>query len=122
MARLFLYVEGQTEETFVNEVLAPHLYSFGYTMVVPRPTGGIRPWPSAKKDILRYLKQDAGCIVSTMVDFYGLPQSGSGSWPGRKNASSPLYPQKALTVEKELLADICLSMGEALIPEDSFLT
>ena len=116
VTRLILHVEGQTEESFVNEVLAPHLYSFGYTLVVPRPTGGIKPWPSAKRDILRYLKQDAGCVVSTMVDFYGLPQSGPGPWPGRKNANSALYPEKARTVEKELLADVCLDMGENFNP------
>ena len=116
MTRLFLHVEGQTEESFVNEVLAPHLYSYGYTMVVPRPTGGIKPWPSAKRDILRYLKQDAGCIVSTMVDFYGLPQSGSGSWPGRKNANNAQYPEKARTVEEDLLSDVCLDMGKNFNP------
>ena len=114
MTRLLLHVEGQTEESFVIEVLAPHLYSFGYTMVVPRPTGGIKPWPSAKRDILRYLKQDAGCIVSTMVDFYGLPQS--GPWPGRKNANNALYPEKAQTVEKALLAEVCLDMGTKFNP------
>jgi predicted ATP-dependent endonuclease of OLD family len=26
VARLFILVEGETEETFVNELLAPHLY------------------------------------------------------------------------------------------------
>ena len=116
MTRLLLYVEGQTEESFVNEVLAPHLYSYGFTMVVPRPTGGIKPWPSAKRDILRYLKQDAGCIVSTMVDFYGLPQSGSRQWPGRKNANTARFSKKARTVEKELLADVCLYMGNSFNP------
>lgn len=116
MTRLLLHVEGQTEESFVNEVLAPHLFSFGYTTVVPRPTGGIKPWPSAKRDILRYLKQDAGCIVSTMVDFYGLPQSGPGPWPGRMNANGVLVPEKVRTVEKELLADVCLEMGKNFNP------
>ena len=28
MARLFILVEGETEETFVNELLAPHLYQY----------------------------------------------------------------------------------------------
>ena len=33
MTRLLVHVEGQTEETFVNEVLAPHLYGFGLPSV-----------------------------------------------------------------------------------------
>ena len=116
MTRLLLYVEGQTEESFVNEVLAPHLYSYGYTMVIPRPTGGIKRWPRAKKDILRYLKQDAGCIVSTMVDYYGLPQSGAGQWPGRKNANSAKFLVKARTVEDALLEDVSQDMGKSFNP------
>ncbi len=116
MTRLILHVEGQTEESFVNEVLAHHLYSYGYTQVVPRQTGGIKPWPRAKGDILRYLKQDNGCIVSTMVDFYGLPQSGSGPWPGRKEANNAQFSERARTVEKELLADVCLDMGHSFNP------
>lgn len=29
MSRLLVHVEGQTEETFVNAALAPHLYQVG---------------------------------------------------------------------------------------------
>ena len=31
MTRLLIHVEGQTEETFVNEVLGPHLSEFTAT-------------------------------------------------------------------------------------------
>ena len=30
MARLLVHVEGETEETFVNEVLGPYLYGRGF--------------------------------------------------------------------------------------------
>ena len=30
MARLLVHVEGETEETFVNEILKPHLWRFGF--------------------------------------------------------------------------------------------
>jgi hypothetical protein len=33
MARLLIHVEGQTEESFVNEVLRGHLVSKGYDAV-----------------------------------------------------------------------------------------
>jgi hypothetical protein len=33
MSRLLIHVEGQTEEAFVNDVLAPHLYGRGYEKV-----------------------------------------------------------------------------------------
>src|SRR5882724_4110394 len=95
MARLLIHVEGETEESFVNEVLADHLYGCGYESVSARLVGnarlrerrgGIRAWLSARKDIISHLKEDRGCFATTMVDYYGLPQTGEKAWPGRAEA------------------------------------
>ncbi len=120
MARLLIHVEGQTEETFVNEILGPHLYSFGYTDIGARllgnarqryQRGGIRPWNVVRSDILKHLKEDTGCLATTMVDYYGLPKTGTKGWPGRQNADSLPYSQKAAAVEKALLEDIEEEIG-----------
>lgn len=42
MQKLLIHVEGQTEETFVNEVLAPHLYNLGFISVGARLLGNSR--------------------------------------------------------------------------------
>jgi hypothetical protein len=42
MARLRVLAEGQTEETFVNDVLAPHLYGKGYLSVTAKLMGNSR--------------------------------------------------------------------------------
>ncbi len=39
MSRLLVHVEGQTEETFVNELLCPQLTRFGWSMVSARLLG-----------------------------------------------------------------------------------
>ena len=117
MTRLLLHVEGETEESFVTNILSWHLYPWGYTIVSARPSGGIKPWPTARKELLRYLKQDTGCVVSTMVDYYGLPTRDSGAWPGRIAADSSPFPQKARTVEDALLTDICQHMGSRFNPD-----
>ena len=126
MARLLIHVEGQTEETFVNEVLGPHLYGQGYTKIGARlmgnarqrdHRGGIRAWSTARGDIIRHLKEDAGCLVTTMVDYYGLPQSGGRAWPGREAAGLLPFAQKASTVESRLSVDICREMGEGFNPD-----
>src|SRR5438067_2197458 len=92
MDRVLIHVEGETEETFVNEVLRPHLWQCGFRDVSARLLGkarqrayrgGICGWNSARNDILDHLKQDAGCLATTMVDYYGLPQTGQKAWPGR---------------------------------------
>jgi hypothetical protein len=120
MARLLVHVEGETEETFVNEVLAPHLYAAGWETVAARIVGnarlrerrgGIKPWSAVRTDIIRHLKEDPSCFATTMVDFYALPQSPGKEWPGRAEATSLPGSEKAPFVETRLQADINLAMG-----------
>ncbi|MGC8490271.1 MAG: DUF4276 family protein [Syntrophobacteraceae bacterium] len=119
-ARLMIHVEGQTEETFVNEILRPHLYIFGYTRIGARllgnarqrrRRGGIRSWNAVRHDILTHLKEDTGCLATTMVDYYGLPAVGPKAWPGRETAGGLLSAEKASAVEKALCEDIEREMG-----------
>ena len=79
--------------------------------------GGIRSWTSVRGDIIRHLKEDAGCMVTTMVDYYGLPQTGGRAWPGRETAGSLPFAQKALTVERALSEDICRELGQGFDSE-----
>jgi Domain of unknown function (DUF4276) len=121
MPRLLVHVEGQTEETFVNEVLSQHLLGVrGYQSVSARlignarlraRRGGIRPWPSVKRDILRHLHEDGGCLATTMVDYYGLPAEGEGAWPGRGAAVAASATEKPRIVEEAMSAEIIAGMG-----------
>ena len=120
MARLIVHVEGQTEETFVNEILRGHLMGYGYESVNARllgnarlrkNRGGIRSWESVRGEIIQHLKQDRGCTATTMVDFYGLPQSGNRAWPGRAEANSLSVDRKASHVEQSLLNDLVNRVG-----------
>lgn len=120
MTRLLIHVEGETEEAFVNELLSDHLKNFGYERVSARlignarlreKRGGIRAWNTVKKDILNHLKEDSGCLATTMVDYYGLPQTGDRAWPGRAEAGNLPFEQKATCVERSLLADIARELG-----------
>ena len=120
MTRLLVHVEGQTEENFVNQVLAPHLYGRGFSSVGARlignarqrvHRGGIRGWPSVRGDLIRHLREDRDCVATTMVDYYELPQSGSGAWPGREQASASTFPDKARLVQESLAADVREQMG-----------
>lgn len=121
MARLLIHVEGVTERQFVNTVLNPHLLSCGYQWVSARlmgnalqnkQRGGITSWQLARRDLLAHLKNDHQAIVTTMVDYYGLPASGDAAWPGRKAATHLQFAQKAASIEAALLADIRQVMGK----------
>jgi len=120
MARVLIHVEGETEETFVKNVLAPYLYGYGYTQVSARllgnarqrdRRGGIRGWDSVRVDILNHLKEDSACLVTTMVDYYALPQTGVKAWPGREAAGPLPFSDKARTVGDALLANIRNELG-----------
>jgi hypothetical protein len=120
MARLLVHVEGQTEETFVNELLSRYFLSYGFESVGARLVGNARQrshrggshaWDAVRKDIVRHLKQDQGCISTMMVDYYGLPRLGGKAWPGRDEAARLGVAERAITVEEALLNDISNEMG-----------
>ena len=123
MSRLIVHVEGQTEETFVNEVLGPHLYNHGYSAVSARllgnvrqrqARGGIRGWQSVRKEIVNHFKQDPECLATTMVDYYGLPSN----WPGRAASTTLAQPSaKAAMVEDAILQDINREMDVDFDPD-----
>ena len=126
MTRLLVHVEGQTEEDFVNQVLAPYLCARGFSKVGARlmgnsrqryQRGGVGAWTSARTDITNHLNEDQGCIVTTMVDYYGMPHTGSRAWPGRSEANELAFPYNAKTLEKALATDVCEQMGQDFNPE-----
>lgn len=110
-------VEGETEETFVNEVLGEHLRARGYVDVSARRIGlghrrgGIVAWGAARRDIVRHLKQDRTWLVTTMVDYYALPKSAANGWPGRAAAGNLPFERRASSVEAEVHADVAPEMG-----------
>jgi hypothetical protein len=120
MARLLVHVEGQTEEAFVNELLRDYLLARGYDAVSARivgnarlrSRGGIKPWPSVRRDIVSHLKEDPTCIATTMVDYYALPQKGAAGWPGRAKAAGLKSGKKAPCVEGAMLDDVIAQMGK----------
>jgi hypothetical protein len=129
MARVLIHVEGETEERFVNEILAPRLISAGFKNVGARiighshqriHRGGIRAWSTVRKDIVNHLREDSKCLATTMFDYYALPQAGDKAWPGRKDAGMLPFNNKAVTkavtIETALSADIRREMGDGFDP------
>ena len=83
MKRLFIVVEGQTEEEFVNVLLGPYLETFGiYDVRATKITtskgykGGFVNYQHLKNDVTRLLKQSSNdVIVTTFVDLFKLPEN-----------------------------------------------
>jgi hypothetical protein len=112
MVRLHVLVEGQTEETFVKNVLQTHFNGRGiylYPRLIGKPghRGGIGEYPRAKGDILTTLKQDAGAFCTTMFDYYGMPDS----WPEREAARQKPLADRPVAIERAILADVSAELG-----------
>ena len=115
MQRLLVHVEGYAEAAFVDEVFSPYLLSRGYESVKPRllgnarlrrARGGIKPWVPVRKEIVNHLRQDAGLILTTMVDYYAMPRD----WPGREAPGGAI---EAPAMLDSLLNDVVKEMGSS---------
>ena len=122
MNRLFVHVEGQTEEMFVNEILDTHLCTHGFSKVSARimgnarqriQRGGIRTWAAVRKGIVNHLEGDQRCIATTMVDYYDMPKT----WPGRSEASELAFPENAESIENALASEVCEHLGTDFNPD-----
>lgn len=111
MTRVYLLVEGQTEEAFVRELLEPHYARLGMylTPIIVRTSpghkGGVVSYAKIKPQLQRLCRQDTGAHVTTLFDLYALPQD----FPGKTDAAYPAASaghQKAVFLEEQLAQDI----------------
>ena len=112
MSRVIAVVEGQTEQDFVRDLLSPWLaakgvYIFPRLVGKPGHKGGVGEYERARRDILLLLKQEQGTTITTMYDFYGMPDS----WPGRSQAKTVALQDKPKIVERAIKEDIASRMG-----------
>ncbi|BCH60317.1 hypothetical protein RvVAR0630_29410 [Agrobacterium vitis] len=111
MMRIKLLVEGQTEEAFVSQLLAPYYAHSGLylTPIVvktsPGHKGGISRYSKVKPQIEKLCKQDTSAWITTMFDLYALPDD----FPGKADpayTSIQIGADKAAYLEEKLSADI----------------
>jgi len=104
---IYIVVEGQTEQTFVRDVLAPEMALKGiylYPVLIGKPghKGGDIRFERAKVDIGKFLKQRSDIYVTTMFDYFRIDEN----WPGRgmvrqkiKNGATLSAAEKADALE-----------------------
>ena len=92
--RITILCEGQTEEKFVKELLAPYflekkIYIDPIILSKKGQNGGDVKFSRAEKDIVNSLKRSNVSAVSTFVDYYGIKE-----WPGKNNILQNSTPQQ----------------------------
>ncbi len=117
MVRIYLFVEGQTEQTFADTLLKPHLGRYEVYMNKPRliaharkkgqvHRGGGRKYLPMKNDIVRSLKQDKSPDVffTTMIDLYAIHPDFPGLTESESMRHDPL--QQVEFLEQRFKEDI----------------
>lgn len=118
MKRLYLTVEGQTEQAFAKRVLVLHLAQFHVMLHSPRltglhrrrrgriPRGGLlNTFAHTQSDIRTWLLEDRSpdARFSMMVDLYSLPTDFPGYATGM---AQPAGRPQAIALERALSAEI----------------
>jgi hypothetical protein len=121
VTRVSIVVEGRTEQSFVQQVLAPLLwasevYLTATILGVPGHKGGRTNYARVKKDVLRQLKGGWTVYCSTMLDFYGL---GKG-FPGTPLPTGLSSVDKVIHLERAMKEDIVAEVPD-LRPDIRFL-
>ena len=82
MKRLYIIVEGQTEQEFVRDTIAPYFYDLGFYDIRPfliRTSqigrGGFVNYQHLKNDAIRLLEHEHEIIVTMFVDYFRIPTS-----------------------------------------------
>ena len=117
MVRLYLFAEGQTEQTFADISIKPHLTHHDVFMNRPRliaharkkgqvHRGGGRNYAPMKDDILRSLKEDSNsdAFFTTMIDLYAIHPDFPGLAESEKLRQDPL--QRVEFLEQRFAEDI----------------
>ena len=95
MKRVIIICEGPTEQEFCTDVLTPYFFTKDILIQAPlikKSGGGIVPWETLKKQVENHLKQEPEAIVTTLIDYYGIPEN--YNYPGWNEAR--ITPDKSL--------------------------
>ncbi|MEA4970637.1 MAG: DUF4276 family protein [Candidatus Pelethousia sp.] len=116
MKNVYIYCEGQAEENFINELLTPYFLAFDiYVRPIVCTTkrtstekqrGGVSDYGKIKKELTILCKQHRNEYVTTMFDYYGMPDN----TPGIDNATSDIYERMAqieASIDQDVAIDNC---------------
>lgn len=117
MKRLIIVCEGQTEQSFCQNVLSPYFLSKG--IVVEAPTikhshGGIVPWETLKHQLVEHL-HEGDAVVTMLIDFYRIKDS--YQFPGWEEAKTIKDSQNKMNgLFQDMLNDMPEDLKSRFVP------
>jgi hypothetical protein len=118
MAKILILVEGQTEEEFIKEIIAPYLHSRNIFIIPtvittkenvrgPNYKGGISTYEKIRKDLIKLFDDTSASLVTTIFDYYRFPKD----LPGIDSIESANCFDRIGKVENLFLKDIRNHLG-----------
>lgn len=101
MKRVIIFCEGPTEETFIREILAKSFYA-KEIYITATQCNGVSKYSIIKKRLSDLCKNDSGALVTTMLDFYALPEE----TPGKRDYTSMDIYHNIQMIEEAIRRDI----------------
>ena len=99
MKNVYIYCEGQTEESFINKVLYPFFINIQINVIpiicttkrtsTSKYKGGVSDYSKIKNELLILCKQHKNEIITTMFDYYAMPSN----TPQISNKEVDIYKQ-----------------------------
>ena len=124
--KAFILVEGQTEERFVKTVLLPEMPEGLYLQPVIVATkrvnsggkfkGGVPTYDKVRGEVVRLLNDSSAMMVTTMLDYYGLPST----FPGKANPQGSNAREKVRFIEQSWDSDISSNRFKAYLSLHEF--
>ena len=88
MKMVYIYCEGQTEESFINNVLYPYFFNIGIVVVpiicatkrtaTKKYKGGVQEYGKIKSELTKLCRSHKHAYVTTMFDYYDMPTDNPG--------------------------------------------
>lgn len=88
MKNVYIYCEGPTEESFINEILYPYFFNIGiavYPIICTTKRtaskkfkGGVSDYTKIQKELTMLCKQHRNEYLTTMFDYYAMPDNTPG--------------------------------------------
>jgi hypothetical protein len=101
MGNTIILCEGQSEESFIKNIMAPYLYGENGIYVTPVILGGVSRYAQIRRELIN-LGRDKSSSLTTMIDYYKLPNDVPGV--GTCNKMNPR--DIAEYIEDELYRDL----------------
>lgn len=111
MKNVYIYCEGQTEETFINEILSPYFVNVDICVIPIVCTtsrhknkkfrGGVSNYDKIKSELTLLCKQHHNEHLTTMFDYYAMPTN----TPNIDDNTPDIY-QRISNIEKAIDTDL----------------